>query len=185
MWRFFHKGGAVALILKVYAKQCLSLEVRQTWEFSCLMRSVGEEVWKAACSKIICVDFMFCNHQQHIDFWFSTLVRLLVLHFQVLQWKQWWREWRQLRKCCTQKKYLHCSSDLWFEMCQFQKHEEICPCLLSGFRSPESEEIDVQATRDIPSAYFICVYNQPLKYEGISMGKSATEKGSSNNSHYK
>lgn len=64
-------------------------------------------------------------------------------------------------------------------------HEEICTCFSSGFRSPESEEIDVQATGDILSAYFICVYNQRLQYEDISKGKSATGKGSSNNSHYK
>lgn len=80
----------------------------------------------------------------------------------------------QLRKCCTHEKYVHCLSDLWFEIHQFQKHEEICTRLSFGFRSPESDEIDVQASRDIPSAYFICVYNQPLNYEDISKRKSAT-----------
>lgn len=42
-----------------------------------------------------------------------------------------------------------------------------------------------QASRYLEGAYFICVYNQLLQHEGVSKGKSATEKGSNNNSYYK
>lgn len=64
VWRFSHREGAVTLILKLYAKQCLFLKVRQTWQFCFLMRDVGEEVWKAPWGRIICAGFMFYNQKQ-------------------------------------------------------------------------------------------------------------------------